>query len=91
MRNDISANTTLVRHNGGIKEYRESRGITRRELIRELGIPYKTLMSWETGYRKAPPYDIRLLKMYIDKMALEKGAAESEEAISHEERLAEGG
>lgn len=85
MRRDLSANTTLVLHNGGIKEYRESRGITRRELIQALGIPYKTLMSWETGYRKAPPYDIRLLKMYIDKMALEKGAAESELALLYEE------
>ena len=82
---------TSTTPNQGIKKYRESRGITRRDLIRELGIPYKTLMSWETGYRKAPPYDILLLKMYIDKLALEKEAAESEGALLNEERIRESG
>ena len=82
---------TFTTPNQGIKEYRESRGITRMDLIRKLGIPYRTLISWETGYRKAPPYEIRLLKMFIDKMALEKGAAESEGALLNEERIRESG
>lgn len=82
---------TSTTPNQGIKEYRESRGITRKDLIRELGIPYRTLISWETGYRKAPPYEIRLLKMCIDKMALEKGAAESEGDLLNENRIRESG
>lgn len=82
---------TFTTPNQGIKEYRESRGITRKDLIRELGIPYRTLISWETGYRKAPPYEIRLLKMCIDKMAHEKGAAESEGALLNENQIRESG
>lgn len=65
------------------------KGIKIAEIVRELGIPYRTLIAWETGYRKAAPYLIRLLKMYIDKMALEKDAGASERALLHEERLAE--
>ena len=91
MRNDLSANTTSAHINQGIREYRESRGISRRELVRSTGIPYRTLLSWETGYRNAPPYEIRLLKVFIDKMALEKDAQASERALLHEERLAESG
>ena len=94
MQNELSANTTSVPRNisnGNINEYRKSRGIMRRDLIKSLGIPYRTLIAWETGYRKAPPYVIRLLKMYIDKMALEKDAGASERALLNEERLAKGG
>lgn len=87
--NISSANTIGDRNNQGIREYRVQKGIKIADIVRELGIPYRTLIAWETGYRKAAPYLIRLLKMYIDKMALEKDAGASERALLHEERLAE--
>lgn len=75
--------------NQGIKEYRQSHGISRQDLVESLGIPYRTLISWETGYRKAPPYEIRLLKMYIDRMVLQRDAADSERNLYGEERIRE--
>ena len=92
MQSALSANTISAPRNicnGNIREYRVQKGIKLCNIVKELGIPYRTLIAWETGYRKAPPYVIRLLKMYIDKMALEKDAKASERALLHEERLAE--
>ena len=92
MQNELSANTISAPRNisnGNIRQYRVEKGIKLGDIVKQLGIPYRTLIAWETGYRKAPPYLIRLLKMYIDKMALEKDAGASERALLHEERLAE--
>ena len=77
---------TSTTPNQGIRAYRVEKGIKLSDIVRELGIPYRTLLAWETGYRKAPPYLIRLLKMYIDKMSLEHGAEESERAMYDEDR-----
>ena len=74
--NISSANTIGDRSNQCIREYRVERGIRLADIVRELGIPYRTLIAWETGYRKAAPYLIRLLKMYIDKMAYERAMDE---------------
>ena len=65
---------TSITPNQGIRNYRAEKGIKITDIVKQLGIPYRTLIAWETGYRKAAPYMIRLLKMYIDKMALEQGA-----------------
>ena len=92
MQNELSANTISAPRNisnGNIRQYRVEKGIKLCDIVKQLGIPYRTLLAWETGYRKAPPYLIRLLKMYIDKMALEKDAKASERALLHDERLAE--
>ncbi len=73
MQNELSANTISAPRNisnGNIRQYRVEKGIKLADIVKQLGIPYRTLIAWETGYRKAPPYLIRLLKMYIDKMAL---------------------
>lgn len=86
MRHNRSMMHTSTTPNQGIREYRILKGIKIREIVNDLGIPYRTLIAWETGYRKAAPYMIRLLKMYIDKMAWFAAAAESERAVYEEER-----
>ena len=86
MRHNRSMMHTSTTPNQGIREYRVNKGIKIGDIVKELGIPYRTLIAWETGYRKASPYLIRLLKMYIDKMALEHGAEESERAMYDEDR-----
>ena len=89
MRHNRSMTYTSMTPNQGIRNYRVEKGIKISDIVKELGIPYRTLIAWETGYRKAAPYMIRLLKMYIDRMALEHGAEESERAMYDEERVRE--
>ena len=89
MRHNRSMTHTSITPNQGIRNYRAEKGIKIIDLVKELGIPYRTLIAWETGYRKAAPYTIRLLKMYIDRMALEHGAEESKRAMYDEERVRE--
>lgn len=47
-----------------IEEARRSRGLSRNDIVKWLGIPYRTLQNWENGERKCPPY--------IEKLIVEK-------------------
>lgn len=44
-----------------IKEAREAKGITRAYLSRWLGIPIRTLESWDAGVRTPPEWAKRLI------------------------------
>ena len=45
----------------GIKEIREEKGITQKQMSEELGIPVRTLQDWEAGKRKPPAYVMSLI------------------------------
>lgn len=44
-----------------IKALRQKYGLSRSELCRFLGIPYRTIQSWELGDRKPPGWVIKLV------------------------------
>lgn len=56
-----------------LAHYREQKGVSRIDLCKKIGLPYRTLQNWENGKRKAPPYTIKMLKVTIDQMASENG------------------
>lgn len=50
-----------------IKEAREERGLSRKEVCDWLKIPYRTLQSWEIGDRECPEWrKCLLLKRYCN-------------------------
>ena len=50
----------------GIKDIREKTGLTRMEMARRLGIPYRTMEDWEAGRRVCPEYVVELIAFRID-------------------------
>lgn len=44
-----------------IKEARESKGMSRKEVCEWLDIPYRTLQNWEVGCRECPEWAERLI------------------------------
>lgn len=44
-----------------IKEARKARGMSRKDVSRKLGIPYRSLENWEKGLSKCPDYVERLV------------------------------
>lgn len=44
-----------------IKEAREQKGMSRKEVCEWLGIPYRTLQNWEVGCRECPEWAERLI------------------------------
>lgn len=44
-----------------IEEARKARGISRKDVSRKLGIPYRSLENWEKGLSKCPDYVERLV------------------------------
>lgn len=51
-----------------IKEAREELGISRAEMSRRLGIPIRTLESWDAGVRTPPKWAERLILEKLEKM-----------------------
>lgn len=47
-----------------IKQARESKGFSRKDILDKVGIPVRTLQNWELGTRKCP--------VYIEKLIVEK-------------------
>jgi DNA-binding transcriptional regulator YiaG len=39
-----------------IEEARKARGMSRKDVSRKLGIPYRSLENWEKGLSKCPDY-----------------------------------
>ena len=58
-----------------IKEARENKGISRRQLSDWLGIPYRSLTNWELGERECPEYLANLIveKIMRDGDELKRG------------------
>lgn len=50
-----------------IKEVREAKGMSRVELSRWLGIPIRTLESWDAGVRTPPEWVKRLIIEKIER------------------------
>ncbi len=50
-----------------IKEAREAKGMSRVELSRWLGIPIRTLESWDAGVRTPPEWAKRLIIEKIER------------------------
>ena len=44
-----------------IEEARKARGMSRKDVSRKLGIPYRSLENWEKGLSKCPDYVDRLV------------------------------
>lgn len=44
-----------------IEEARKARGMSRKDVSRKLGIPYRSLENWEKGLSKCPDYVERLV------------------------------
>ena len=44
-----------------IEEARKARGMSRKEVSRKLGIPYRSLENWEKGISKCPEYVEKLV------------------------------
>ena len=44
-----------------IEEARKARGMSRKDVSRKLGIPYRSLENWENGLSKCPDYVERLV------------------------------
>ncbi len=44
-----------------IREAREAKGMSRTEVCDWLGIPYRTLQSWEIGSRECPTWAEKLI------------------------------
>ena len=62
-----------------IKEARERRGMSRKDIAKWLEIPYRTIQNWETGERQCPPYMEKLIVEKIltgeQKKDIQKGGA----------------
>ena len=48
-----------------VREIREITGLNRKEFSKAYGIPVRTLESWESGDRTAPPYVMALLERAV--------------------------
>lgn len=48
-----------------VREIREMTGLNRKEFSTAYGIPVRTLESWESGARTAPPYVTALLERAV--------------------------
>ena len=46
-----------------IEEARKARGMSRKDVSRKLGIPYRSLENWEKGLSKCPDYVERLVDL----------------------------
>ena len=55
-----------------VKEIRASSGLTQEKFAEKIGIPLRTLISWETGDRKPPAYTIRLLALAVQNLKEEQ-------------------
>lgn len=56
-----------------IKKAREAAGLTQAEMSRLLGIPRRTVESWDMGERKPPAYVEALIVEKLQRIAAEKG------------------
>ena len=48
-----------------IKQLRAKLKMNRTEFSKEIGIPLRTLEEWESGNRKMPDYQVRMLVYYV--------------------------
>ena len=48
-----------------IKQLRAKLNLNRTEFSKEIGIPLRTLEEWESGNRKMPDYQVRMLVYYV--------------------------
>lgn len=77
-----------------IEEARKARGMSRKDVSRKLGIPYRSLENWEKGFSKCPEYVERLVVAEIlrgerkmtDVEILMKDGCTRKEAESHLKR-----
>ena len=51
-----------------IRFIRENLGITRQQIVKEIGVPYRTLQNWELGTKFPPKYVYNLMIIAIYKM-----------------------
>ena len=56
-----------------IKEARQAAGLTQAEMSKLLGIPRRTVESWDMGERKPPAYVEALIVEKLRRIAAEKG------------------
>lgn len=56
-----------------IKAAREAAGLTQAEMSKLLGIPRRTVESWDMGERKPPAYVEALIVEKLRRIAAEKG------------------
>ena len=56
-----------------IKEARQAAGLTQAEMSKLLGIPRRTVESWDMGERKPPAYVEALIVEKLQRLAAEKG------------------
>lgn len=77
-----------------IEEARKARGMSRKDVSRKLGIPYRSLENWEKGLSKCPDYVERLVvaeilrggKKMTDIEVLMKDGCTRKEAENHLKR-----
>ena len=48
-----------------IREIRERSGLSRGEMCKLLGVPYRTLQNWELGERIPPKYLVELIDFRV--------------------------
>ena len=48
-----------------IKQLRAKLNMNRTKFSKEIGIPLRTLEEWESGNRKMPDYQVRMLVYYV--------------------------
>ena len=48
-----------------IKDIRERSGLSRGEMCKLLGVPYRTLQNWELGERIPPEYLVELIDFRV--------------------------
>lgn len=49
-----------------IKEFRQKKGWSQAQLGRKLGVPQRTVSSWETGFRELPVRQAKKIGLALD-------------------------
>ena len=55
-----------------IKAIRASTGLSQKKFSEKTGVPARTILSWETGYRTPPSYVIPLLRLTVRALGVDE-------------------